>query len=97
MQASNLITANDFCFYHNVEYSFITLLEEAGLIEVTIVNQTTFIPETELSKLEKMISLHQLDINVAGIEAITHLLNRMEQMQENLKGLHNRLIRYEGE
>lgn len=97
MKTENLITANDFCVYHNVEYTFLNSLEKAGLIEVTVINETTFIPETELRKLEKMISLYQLDINVAGIEAITHLLNRIEQMQENMRALHNRLEMYEGE
>jgi hypothetical protein len=97
MKTDNLITANDFCIYHNVEYTFFNSLEQAGLVEVTVINETTFIPEAELRKLEKMISLHQLDINVAGIEAITHLLNRIEEMQENMRTLHNRLKMYEGE
>jgi chaperone modulatory protein CbpM len=32
---------------------------------------------------------HELEINVAGIEAITHLLVRVEQMQEELRILRN--------
>jgi hypothetical protein len=43
-----------------------------------------------------MIHLHHdLEINIAGIEAITHLLERVEQMQQNMKGLRNRLRIYE--
>jgi hypothetical protein len=79
-----------------VEYTFITSLQEAGLVEITIVNETPYIPETELQKLERMIHLHHdLEINIAGIEAITHLLERIEQMQENMQGLRNRLRIYE--
>jgi chaperone modulatory protein CbpM len=38
-----------------------------------------------------MIRLHnELEINVAGIEAITHLLERVEQMQEEMRRLRNR-------
>jgi chaperone modulatory protein CbpM len=45
-----------------------------------------------------MIHLHHdLEINIAGIEAITHLLERVEQMQENVRGLRNRLRLYEDE
>ncbi|MFC0517896.1 chaperone modulator CbpM [Mucilaginibacter angelicae] len=95
MKTAELIAANDFCVYHNVEYTFITSLHEAGLVEVTIINETTFIPQTELQKLEKLISLHELDINIAGIEAISHLLKRVEKLQEDMRYLKNRLSLYE--
>jgi len=96
MATKSLIATNDFCVYYNVEYTFINSLQEAGLVQITTVNETTFIPETELQKLERMIHLHHdLEINIAGIEAITHLLDRVEQMQENMRGLKNRLRIYE--
>jgi chaperone modulatory protein CbpM len=97
MKTVNLITASDFCSYHNIEYTFIKSLQEAGLVEITVINETTFIPKTELQKLEKLINLHQLDINVAGIEAITYLLDRVESMQEDMRGLKNKLRLYEDE
>lgn len=91
-----LITTNDFCTYHHVEYTFIDSLSEAGLIEIRVIDQKSFIPESELQKLERMIRLHhELDINPAGIEAITHLLQRMENMHEEMRLLRNRLRRYE--
>ncbi|MEO3403721.1 chaperone modulator CbpM [Mucilaginibacter sp. CAU 1740] len=95
MKTAELIAANDFCVYHNIEYTFITSLHEAGLVEVTIINETVFIPQTELQKLERLINLHQLDINIAGIEAISHLLSRVEKLQEELRYLNNRLSLYE--
>ncbi|SEM59418.1 MerR HTH family regulatory protein [Mucilaginibacter gossypiicola] len=95
MKTAELIAANDFCVYHNVEYTFITSLHEAGLVEITIINETTFIPQAELQKLEKLISLHELDINIAGIEAISHLLERVEKLQEDMRYLKNRLRLYE--
>ena len=87
----NLIETSEICRYHEVEYTFINSLEEAGLIVVRQVNQATYIPEDELNKLEKMIHLHnELEVNVAGIEAITHLLDRIELLQEELRKLKNR-------
>jgi hypothetical protein len=97
MKTVNLITASDFCSYHNIEYTFIKSLQEAGLVEITVINETTFIPKTELQKLEKLINLHQLDINVAGIEAITYLLERVESIQEDMRNLKNKLRLYEDE
>jgi hypothetical protein len=96
MANAHLITTVDFCRYHNVEYTFINSLHEAGLVQITVVNETPYIAETELQKLERMIHLHNdLEINVAGIEAISHLLDRVEEIQENLRGLKNRLRLYE--
>ena len=89
---AHLIATTDICTYHEVEYTFISSLSEAGLIELKVVNHTTFIPENELQKLEKMIRMHhELELNVAGIEAITHLLERVEQMQEEMRVLRNRV------
>jgi hypothetical protein len=88
----NLIATTEICIYHNVEYTFIQSLGEAGLVELQVIDHTTYIPETELQKLEKMIRMHdELEINIAGIEAISHLLQRIEQMQEDLRLLRNKL------
>jgi len=91
MNQKNLIAADDICMYHHVEYTFISSLQEAGLVELKVVDKTTYIPESELQKLERMIRMHhELEINIAGIEAITHLLERVEQMQEEMRVLRNR-------
>jgi chaperone modulatory protein CbpM len=96
MTTKHLIAATDFCVYHQLEHTFITDLQEAGLVEVKIVNNTAYIPETELQKLEKIIRLHnELDINMAGIEAIIHLLQRVEDIQEEIRLLKNSLRLYE--
>ncbi|MDB5137862.1 MAG: MerR family transcriptional regulator [Mucilaginibacter sp.] len=96
MTTATLISTNDFCTWHQVEYTFISSLHEAGLVEITIIDQAEYIPETELQKLERMTRLHHdLDINVAGIGAITHLLERVENMHEEMRTLKNRLRRYE--
>jgi chaperone modulatory protein CbpM len=97
MKTVDLISINDFCLYHNVEYAFIQSLYEADLVEVTMVNEIIHIPVSELRKLERLIDLYQLDINVAGIEAISHLLHRMEKMQDDMQSLKNKLRLYEGE
>jgi chaperone modulatory protein CbpM len=96
MSAKHLITITDFCVYHQLGHSFIADLQDAGLIEIKVVNDTAYIPEDELQKLERMIRLHtDLDINIAGIEAITHLLERIEDIQEEMRLLRNSLKAYE--
>jgi len=96
MKNEDYISAHEFCGYHEVEYTFIRSLNEAGLLQITTVNQTTLIPQSELPRLERMIRLHQdLEINVEGIEAISHLLDRVAAMQNDIQQLRNRLSIYE--
>jgi len=96
MATRHLITITDFCGYHQVEHIFIHSLHEAGLIKIDTIEQTTYIPETELQKLERMIRLHhELEINVAGIEAITHLLEKVESLNEDIRTMRNKLLFYE--
>ena len=85
MKNDELISTEEFCNYHNIEYSFISSLEDSGLISITSVEQTTFIPIDEVQKLEKFIRLHyDLDINLEGIETIYHLLEKIEQLQKEV-------------
>ena len=96
MENDRLIPANRFCTQHNIDLSFISLLHQNGLLEITTVEQTQFIPEDHLPELEKIIRLHyDLDINLEGIEAITYLLQRIQTLQSELRGLKNRLHLYE--
>ncbi|MBS1533140.1 MAG: chaperone modulator CbpM [Bacteroidetes bacterium] len=97
MAKSTLITATDFCTLHHVDYAFVDSLSEAGLVELTVINETRYVSDEQLPRLEKMARLHtELDINLAGIEAISHLLQRMETIHEEMRLLRNRLRRYEG-
>ena len=96
MTTTTLISTADFCTWHEVEYTFIRSLGDAGLIEITVIDKGEFIPETQLQWLEKMVRLHHdLEINLAGIEAITHLLDRMENLHQEMRTLKNRLRLYE--
>jgi hypothetical protein len=97
MKTANLITVSELCVYHNVDPDFMNSIHKAGLVNVKMMHDTEFIPASELRKLEKIISLHHLDINVSGIEAITYLLDRMEQLQLRMNELNNRLRIYEGD
>jgi chaperone modulatory protein CbpM len=96
MQTGDLIAANELCIYHNIEYSFISSLSEQGLIEITTIEETRYIPTDQLHKLEQYIRLHtDLDINLPGIEAVSHLLERIESMQRRITSLQNKLRLYD--
>jgi hypothetical protein len=96
MNKVNLIPANEFCASHNIEISFIESLQETGLIEITTIKETDYIQESQLYALEKIVRLYyELDINLEGIDTVIHLLQRMNDMQDEITLLKNRLRLYE--
>jgi hypothetical protein len=96
MSSEELISAREFCTFHHVELSFIQHLSDAGLIGMTAMEGSFFLPAGELPVLEKFVRWHyELAINSEGIEALSHVLQRMEQLQGENRALRNRLRRYE--
>ena len=96
MNKGNMIPANEFCASHNIEITFINSLQEAGLIEITTINEAEYIHESQLNELEKIVRLYyELDINLEGIETVTHLLQRINDMQNEIMLLKNKLRLYE--
>lgn len=97
MQNDELVLASEFCVHHNIEVSFILSLKEYDLIETVVIEDKIFLPLSQLGRLEKILRWHfDLDINLEGIETISHLLQRIESMQEDITRLTNRLKAYEG-
>jgi hypothetical protein len=96
MQTEYLIAVDEFCTLNNIDVSLISSLKQTGLIEVTTIKEAGFIDAGQLQQLEKFIRFYyELDINLEGIETITHLLQRINNLQEEVMGLKNRLRLYE--
>ncbi|MCO6497343.1 MAG: chaperone modulator CbpM [Chitinophagaceae bacterium] len=92
MKKQDLIAVEDFCQYHSIEVSFIRSLNESGLIQTTRSGHKTFLSFEELPRVEKFVRLHyDLDINIHGLEAIDHLLDRVEALQQELLQWKNRV------
>jgi hypothetical protein len=92
----DLIAVNEFCVNHNIEISFVNLLQQNGLIETSTMESKYFVKKEQLPQLEKFVRFYyELDINLEGIETISYLLQRIENLQnENMK-LKNRLCFYD--
>lgn len=98
MVRKNLISTDEFCIHHDIEFSFIRNLQEFGLIETVVIQKVQYIPEDQLEKLERMLRLHKdLDINTEGIETIGHLVDKILHLQQEVVHLKNRLRLYEEE
>ena len=96
MQTEYLIAIDEFCVKHDIEVSFINSLQKTGLIEITTIDEAGFIQVDQIRQLEKFIRFHyELDINIEGIETISHLLQRVNDLQEEIIALRNRVGLYE--
>ena len=98
MDMKKLISAHEFCASHNIEASFIHSLEETGLIKITTIEETRFISVNQLQQLEIIVHLYnELEINLEGIDTITHLLHRIIDLQDKVTSLKNKLRLFEND
>ena len=96
MSEENVIAANEFCLPKNSVVSFIYSLQEYGLIEITTKEEQTFLSSSQLNELEKLMRLHyELDINFEGMDAIINLLKKLQESEEEMNKLKNKLRLYE--
>jgi len=96
MNEENFIPVNRLCANYEVERSFFSELDEFGLIEIHQVENTYCISEDGISVVEKIIRIHQdLNINLEGVDAVLNLLEKINDLQEELNSVKNRLRLYE--
>lgn len=96
MENTQLIPAAVFCTSHNIEITFLQNLQDSGLIEVKKEAEEYFVQIEQIRAIEKLIHLHyELEVNLAGLEVIHHLLQREEEKYKELIGLRNKLAFFE--
>jgi hypothetical protein len=96
MNTEQLISIDEFCIHYKVEFPFVKSLQDFGLIEIIAIEEKPFIHSLHLKELEVIMRLHfELDINLEGIDAINHLLQRINDMQKKISLLENRLRQYD--
>ncbi|TZF86094.1 hypothetical protein FW774_03290 (plasmid) [Pedobacter sp. BS3] len=96
METSNLILVSEFCTHHHIDVSFISILEQSGLIQTKIIRKTAYLPHEQLNRVERLVRLHQdLDIQADDLDVVAGLLDRMENLQQQVTELKNRLSFYE--
>jgi hypothetical protein len=96
MSEEEIIPIEMFCSFYNVEPSFLETLESHGLISIGQKENQRFILKEEIAELEKFSRMYyELSINVAGIDALKNLLEKITQLQREAAILRARLSIYE--
>ena len=97
MENSALISAIEFCEYHEITLNFIEALSEYELLETTMIEHVVFFPERQLPEAERFVRLYRdLQINTEGLQAVALLLHKIEMLQTELNHLQNQL-RFHGD
>ncbi|HNR56485.1 MAG TPA: chaperone modulator CbpM [Flavobacteriales bacterium] len=96
MSTEELIPMELYCRHEELDITFVRALTERGLIEVVIREERSYLSPEQITRLESLARMHfDLDINLEGIEAISHLLERVDRMQEAMRAMEQRLRLYE--
>lgn len=92
---TDFIIVSEYCQKCHIDPSFIFLLEEGGLIDVRSVGDKECLLAAQLQDLERYTRLYyELSINIEGIDAIRHLLDRMRALQDEIIRLRGTLRIY---
>ena len=92
----DLVIVSEYCQKCHIDPSFIILLEEGGLIDINITDGERYLFSSQLRDLEQYTRMYyDLSINIEGIDAIHHMLDRMRNLQAEIQSLRNRLHLYE--
>ena len=89
---NDYIILSDYCDKCHVEPSFIDLLQEGGLIDIYMEDGKPCLLFSQLPDVERYSRMYyDLSINMEGIDAIHHLLQRIAEIQREIDRLHSRL------
>jgi len=96
MSTEDLIPMELYCQHEELDITFVRALTDRGLIELVIREERSYLAPEQISRLERLARMHfDLDINLEGIEAISHLLERVDRMQQEMRAMEQRLRLYE--
>ncbi len=96
MAARKYIYIRDFCQGHSLEEAFLRELQENELLSIEEVDSQPAFPRRELQQLERLVRLHRdLDLGPQGLQVVQQLLDRLDQMEQELWQLRRRLRRWE--
>ncbi|HRG32111.1 MAG: chaperone modulator CbpM [Saprospiraceae bacterium] len=96
MENNQLVLIDQVCVHYEVELNFIDSLEEYGLIQLVVMDNTKYLSPDDLQYVEKMIRLkYELGINMEGIDVINNLLHQIDNLQNELVLAKKKLSIYE--
>jgi phage terminase small subunit len=98
MTKQEFIQVEILCSNYELEISFVRELQGIGLIEIHQSDDKDYLHVEQLTAFEKMLRLHrELNVNPEGIDIILNLLQKKQNLEEELLAMRNRLRLYEND
>jgi chaperone modulatory protein CbpM len=96
MEQHEWIPADLVCTHYHVDISLVRAIGEQGLVDINDNGDRILVSTDHLEEVERILRLHtDLGINLEGIEAIRYLLERLDNLREEVRLLKSRLRVYE--
>ncbi|GGE07443.1 MULTISPECIES: chaperone modulator CbpM [Sphingobacterium] len=78
----------DICKTNNIERTFVQELHKSGLIEIIVQEEQEYLEEEQVVYVERFSTWHyELELNIQGIEVVNHLIDKIEELQRELRTL----------
>ena len=92
---SNRISREELVEIYGIEINFFNALQDSGLVKTESENHITYLLFEELPAFEKFTNWHyDLEVNLAGLEILNHLLQKIDDLQAENRRL-NRTVNLE--
>jgi prefoldin subunit 5 len=96
MRRDDTVSAFEFCAVHRIEMTFLNALDENGIIELVRAEDDEYIPVDQLRELEMIVRLHNdFSLEPDAIDTVIYLIHRIEELQQEISDLRNKLRLYE--
>lgn len=96
MQTENFILISHYCAHTQTSMDYIFTLAEYGFIEVKQMEDNIYLEPHTIVEIERIGRLQdQLGINLEGIDALYHMMQRVEELENQLRHVKERLKIYE--
>ena len=96
MDTEKYIPVLHLCDLYQIEISFFKELNEVGLIEMVSKQNSRYVQEDKLYKVERISRIHrELNINIEGIDVVLNLLEKVDKLQNEVYSMQSRLRLYE--
>ena len=96
MDTEKYIPVLHLCDLYQIEISFFKDLNEEGLIELVSRQNSMYVHEDKLYKVERIIRIYrELNVNIEGIDVVLNLLEKVDKLQNEVNSMQSRLRLYE--
>jgi hypothetical protein len=96
MEKEQLILVSHYCQQTRTSLEFIESLQEYGFIQVLLIEEHNYVHPQDIVEIERVTRLQEeLGINLEGIDALNHMLQKVDQLEKELKIVRDRLRIYE--